>query len=169
MSKAKEIREAIQRISTGGNVPSAIFVAEVVSSTDKDCKVRIGDLELTGVNLLSVISDGDLLIKPASGSMVTVIDFTQGQLRDLCVIKIDKPELIKYTHKSLSFELDGKTGKLDVTGNGVSLLSLFESLSNIIKSLKVAVLAPNAPSGTITPDTLTLVTQFETRFKQLLK
>lgn len=169
MSKSREIREAIQRISSGGNVPSAFFIAEVVSATDKDCTVRVGDLVLTGVNLLSVVSDGDLIIKPAAGSMVTVIDFSQGQFRDLCVIKIDRPEIIRYSHQSLIFELNGSTGKLEVSGNGISLRDLFESLAGLIKSLKVAVLAPNAPSGTITPDTLTLVTKFETQFKQLLK
>lgn len=168
-SKAKEIREAIQRISSGGNVPTAIFVAQVVSATDKDCKIRIGDLVVTGVNLLSIVSDGDLVIKPAPGSMVTVVDFSQGELRDLCVIKVDKPELIKYAHQSLTFELDGNNGNVEVSGNGVSLRDLFEALSGIIKTMKVAVLAPNAPSGTITPDTLALVTEFETKFKQLLK
>ncbi len=167
--RAKEIREAIQWISSSGNTPSAIFVAEVISSTDQDCKVRVGDMELTGVNLLSVVSEGDLLIKPAPGSMVTVIDFSRGAFRDLCVVKVDRPELIRFGHQSLAFELDGKSGKVEVSGNGVSLRSLFESLSGLIKGLKVAVLAPNAPSGTITPDTLALVTEFEMKFKQLLK
>ncbi|KAF0203156.1 MAG: hypothetical protein FD170_1428, partial [Bacteroidetes bacterium] len=148
---------------------ASAFTAEVVSVTDVDCTVKLADLEITGVKLFSIGAEGKNTIKPAKGSMVTVLDLSNGKLRDLCLVKVDEPEFIKFDLDGLVLELDAMTGKADISSGRVSLKSLFESLATILTSLKVAVLAPNAPSGTITPDTLTLVNKFKTDFKALLK
>ena len=76
---------------------------------------------------------------------------------------------MKLEHDGLVFDIDGKAGKIEISSKGVSLTGLLTSLADILKTLKVAVAAPNAPSGTITPDTLALVNKFETDLKRLLK
>jgi len=166
MSKAKEIREAIKSIV--GEYPEGIFTAEVISSTETECDIQYGDTKFTGVSLFSS-DDGKLLIKPAKKSMVTVADLSGGKFRDLAIIKVDKAELIRFEHEGLKFEFDGDSKKFELATNGANLKDILESIATILKSLKVAVLAPNAPSGTITPDTLTLVEKFESDIKMLLK
>lgn len=167
MSGSREIREAIQRIV---GVPDAsAFTAEVVSVSDTDCTVTLSGLEISGVKLFSIGAQGKNTIKPAKGSMVTVLDLSNGKLRDLCLVKVDQPELIKFDLDGLVMELDAKTGKLDVSSSGVSLKSLFNSLAEIIQGLKVGVLAPNAISGPVSPDTILLVNKFKTDFNTLLK
>ncbi|PKP46814.1 MAG: hypothetical protein CVT94_13450 [Bacteroidetes bacterium HGW-Bacteroidetes-11] len=167
MSNAREIREALIKII--GAPDASAFTAEVVSSTDTDCTVKLADLEISGVKLFSIGAPGKNTIKPAKGSMVTVLDLSNGKLRDLVLIKVDEPEFMKFDLDGLVLELNAKTGKIDVSSGRVSLKGLFDSLATILTTLKVAVLAPNAPSGTITPDTLTLVNKFKTDFKALLK
>lgn len=163
----REIREKIKAIA--GNQGTAFFTAEVVKVDGSTCTVEYAGSKLTGVKMFSIGAEGEFLIKPATGSMVTVADLSGGLKRDLCLLKIDKVEQMKLEHDGLVFDIDGKAGKIEISSKGVSLTGLLTSLADILKTLKVAVAAPNAPSGTITPDTLALVNKFETDLKRLLK
>ena len=167
MTGAREIREAIQRIV---GVPDAsAFTAEVVSVTDVDCTVKLADLEITGVKLFSIGAEGKNTIKPAKGSMVTVLDLSNGKLRDLCLVKVDEPEFIKFDLGGLVLELDAITGKVDISSAGISLKGLLEAMATIIEGLKVGVLSPNSISGPVSPDTLLLVNKFKLDLNTLLK
>ncbi len=162
-----EIREKIQAIA--GNQGVVMFTAEVKEVGDIYCTIEYGGNRYTDVMLFSIGQQGKFLLKPAIGSMVTVADLSAGAKRDLCILRIDKLERFRIEHNGLVFEIDGQSAKIDMSHDGVSLSSIFEKLTEILKTLKVSVLAPNTPSGTITPDTLALVNSFETSFKSLLK
>lgn len=164
----REIREKIEAIA-GGTNNSIIFTAEVVKVNGDSCSIQYGEMELSGVKLFSIGAAGNFLIKPAIGTMVTVADLSGGNKRDMVIIKIDKVEQLKFEHNKLVFDLDGKASKIEISSKQVSLLSLFDELINIIKNLKVNVLAPNSPSATVTPDVLLLLEKFESSIKQLLK
>ena len=92
---------------------------------------------------------------------------SRGQLRDLAIIKVDTPELVKMEFNTLKIEADGKTGKVAISASGVSLLDLFNSLVSIIKTLTVS--TPAGPSGTPLPPTMQAVAKLETDLKQVLK
>lgn len=167
MSSEREIREAIQKIA--GAQGASAFTAEVVSVTDTDCTVKLSDLEISGVKLFSIGVEGKNTIKPAKGTMVTVLDLSNGKLRDLVLVKVDEPELIRFDLDGLVMELDATTGKIDVSSGGISLKSLLNSIATIIQGLKVGVLAPNSISGPVSPDTIALVNKFKADFNTLLK
>lgn len=164
---AREIREKIKDIA--GNQGMTLFTAEVLKVEGATCTVEYAETQLSGVKLFSIAAEGEFLLKPAIGSMVTVADLSGGLKRDLCLVKIDKIEQIKLAHNGLVFDIDAKNEKFEISIQGVSLKSLFTDLTFIMKSLKVMVLAPNAPSGTVTLDTLNLINSFEMDFKRLLK
>lgn len=166
--KGSEIKEIIRDIS-GCTKNPVVFTAEVVKVSGNTCSIQYGEMELSGVKLFSIGDAGNFLIKPAVGTMVTVADLSGGNKRDMVIIKIDKVEQLKFEHNKLVFDLDGKSSKIEISSKQVSLLSLFDELINIIKNLKVNVLAPNSPSATVTPDVLLLLEKFESSIKQLLK
>lgn len=162
-----EIREKIKAIA--GSPGVVMFTAEVTAVRDSFCTVEYGGNKYNDVMLFSVGQQGKFLLKPAIGSMVTVADLSGGLKRDLCLLRIDKLERLRIEHNGLIFEIDGQAAKIDMSNKTVSLSSIFEKLAEILKTLKVSVLSPNAPSGTITPDTIALVNSFEMEFKSLLK
>ncbi|KAF0190442.1 MAG: hypothetical protein FD166_3807 [Bacteroidetes bacterium] len=167
MSDVREIREALQRIY--GKSEASAFTAEVTAVSSTECSVKLGDLVIDGVKLYSIDGAGKYTIKPATGSMVTVLDLSNGKLRDLCLVKVDKPELIKFEMNGLTLELDALTKKVDVSSGAISLKSLFDSVATIIEGLKVSVLAPNSTSGPVLPDTIVLVNKFKMDVNALLK
>ena len=101
--------------------------------------------------------------------MVTVLDLSNGKLRDLCLVKVDEPEFIKFDLDGLVLELDATTGKVDISSAGISLKGLLEAMATIIEGLKVGVLSPNSISGPISPDTLLLINKFKLDLNTLLK
>ena len=72
----REIREKIKAIA--GNQGTAFFTAEVVKVDGSTCTVEYAGSKLTGVKMFSIGAEGEFLIKPATGSMVTVADLSGG-------------------------------------------------------------------------------------------
>ncbi|MDD4373489.1 MAG: hypothetical protein PHG67_06200 [Bacteroidales bacterium] len=168
MSKAVQIKEAIQQmIQTGTTL--WLFTAEITAVQQNTVTVKYTDLELNNVKLYSILTPGNLLCKPKTGSMATIADLSGGKLRDLVLLKADELQQIIFDENGLYIDIDTTTGLIEIKNNNQSLKGLLNDLADIIKSLKVNVLAPNAPSGSVTPDTLLKVTQFETALQQLLK
>lgn len=166
MTEYRDIREKLRSIAeTGKAVP--FRVGEVTKVSDKECSVMIGTLEITGVKLFSVIDQGGLLIKPKKGTMVTMVDLSNGLLRDLVVIKTDHAEKVLYDQDGLIVEIDSTSGKIDISNRSTSLTKLLTSLYDIISKLTVS--TPNGPSGTPLPPTITALEKFKTDFQQLLK
>lgn len=167
MNELQTIRENIRRIVGDGNAISA-FAAEVISVTDTDCTVKYAGMELTGIQYFSQSTKaGNILLKPKVGSMVTII--SDPGYRYCQLIQSDEISSFTFEENGLVIEFDSGTGKVAIKNNQVSLKDLFQSLANVVKNLKVSVLAPNSISGPVDPGTLTAVAQFETSFKQLLK
>jgi hypothetical protein len=170
MNRIDEIKQSLTHIA-GKAQTSHVFTAEVVSasstSSDAVVAVKYGEMILTGVKLFSIVAAGGLLVKPAVGSTVTVLDMSRGQFRDLVIIKTDTPELVRMELNGLTIEADTVAGKVAVSASGVSLKGLMQSLATIIKQLTVS--TPAGPSGTPLPPTMQAVVQFETDFKKLLK
>ena len=146
-----------------------LFNAEVKSVQGESCTVAVGDLELTDVRLKATINEAsDYLMQiPAVGSMVLCGDMSGGDLREVCVLKIDKLEKLVLKQSGLDVLIDTTDGKIHIENEGPGLLQLFNALADILKTLKV--FTPAGPSGTPLATTITKIQQFETNFKQLLK
>lgn len=146
-----------------------LFNAEVKSIQGESCTVAVGDLELTDVRLKATINEASdyLLPVPKTGSMVLCGDLSGGDLRDVCVLKVDELERIEYKQNGLEFIADSSDRKVSLKNSSVSLKSLFESVADILKTIKV--FTPSGPSGTPLTPTVLKIQQFETALKQLLK
>lgn len=166
MSEARKIREHIRQISEAGK-HVAHFTGEVTQVSDTDCTVQLGEMELEGVRLFSVDDAGTLLVKPKVGTKVTVADLSGGQLRDMELVKVDSPELIKYDMNGLVVAIDSTIKKIDIHNNSVSLKGLMSSMYDIISKLTVS--TPNGPSGTPLPPTIQALEKFKEDFGKLLK
>jgi len=169
MDNYKKLVDVLKQ-AIGGNDNIPLINAEVKEITGESCTVLFGSdkMELTEVRLKSSINESDnyLLLIPKVGSMVTCGSFT-GDFKDLCVLAVDEVESFKYVQNGLELYIDSTDGKVSVRNEEVSLVNLFGSLVTILKGLKV--FTPVGPSGTILPEILLKVNQFETDFKKLLK
>jgi hypothetical protein len=166
MTEAREIREKLRAIAETGKA-APFRIGEVTKVSDTDCSVMIGELEITGVKLFSIIDQGGLLVKPKKGSMVTMVDLSNGLLRDLVVVKTDHAGKILYEENGLTVEIDSVSKKVDISNSSISLTKLMTSVYDIISKLTVS--TPNGPSGTPLPPTITALEKFKTDFQQLLK
>ncbi len=141
---------------------------QVKAITGQSCTVVYGDLELTEVRLQATINGNTntVLVIPKIGSSVLVGSLT-GDLKELVVLKVDELQKIQVLQDGVTIEFDFTTGKLEVSNSGVSLKGLFQQLVDLLKAFKV--FTPTGPSGTALPTTVTMINQFETDFKKLLK
>lgn len=130
MNNLRNIRRAI--IEIGGKGSIDVIVAEVTEVTGDSCSVRVGDLEVTGVALRSVIdsSNNAFRLTPAVGSMVLVADHFRDltQMTVIALSEVDKIEVgtaqhtiakadvVKTELEKLSARVDGI---IDAIKNGV--------------------------------------------------
>jgi len=164
---ARTIKETIQAIA-GQKQTDNLFPARVVEVNGHSCTVESGGLHYTDVQMFSSNKPGNLIIKPAKGSQVMVADLSNGLRRQLCIVKVDEVELIELKHNRLQLLFDASAGSVQIANESVSLGELLKSYAEILRSLKVNVLAPNAPSGPITPDVLAKVIELEVKIEKLL-
>lgn len=167
MDKFRKLGEALKGVGQLG-IQATIAAAEVKAITGESCTVAVGDLELTDVRLKATINgeNNKVLLLPKVGSVVLIGSLT-GDMRDLCVLKIDEVEKLKYEQSGLKIEIDSVSKKISVENENVSLKSLFDDLADIIKTLKL--FTANGPTNGLLPDSVLKVTQFETNYKMLLK
>lgn len=143
-----------------------MFTAEVISTSSTTADVQYGEMTFTGVKLFSIAAAGGLLVQPAVGSKVTVVDMSGGEFRDLVIVKVDTAALIRFEHNGMLVEFDGED-KMTLEANGVNLGALLENIAQIIEQLTVA--TPAGPSGTPLPPTLQALTMFKNDIKKLFK
>lgn len=167
MNDYSEIRKLIREM--GDTHSSQVMVGEITSCTNTDCTVKIGSLEFSNVKLFSIEAEGELVIKPAVGSMVTVLDLSLGKMRDLMVVKVDKPELFRFKNADMTIEFDGTTGKIDITAGGISLKDLFAAVKDMIDVMSKGVLTPNSTLLVTAPTIGPLLQNFELNYKKILK
>ncbi|GEP52383.1 hypothetical protein FNO01nite_30550 [Flavobacterium noncentrifugens] len=169
MSKASEIKAAIKAIvDADPNYPMNVVVQSIEGET---CTVKFASGFITSdVRLNATVTDGEdyLLLTPLEGSDVTILSI-DGTLSNLVVIKIDQLKKFEFFQSGLKVAFDSEDKKVQIKNEAVNLKDLFSGFADIIKILKVGVLAPNAPSSTVTPDVLTAVEQLEAKINQLLK
>ncbi len=184
MNKLLEIRKHIKEIASE-NKDYTPFYGTVKKVEGSTCTVKISDsLDIPDVRLLVVEDAGDNFFRftPKVGSNVMMLSNT-GELDDLVIIKSDQIEKIEWKQDKLKIFCDStkdvtkiendkvtveiSAGKISIKNNNVSLLNLFQALSNVIKGITVP--TGTGPSGTPLPPTIAQLQQFETEFKSLLK
>lgn len=167
MDKIAKIKEKLKEIvDIPENLP---ITATVTGITGDHCSVKLtSGLELTDVKLKATINDDKdyILFTPVVGSKVVLISLT-GNLDNLTVLKVDQVQKIELQQNGLSILVDSNDKKVAVKNDKVSLKEVFSDLATLLKQLKV--FTPIGPSGTPLPDSIAAITQFEMKFKQLLK
>lgn len=130
MDRSKEIRELLKDITGGGGLP--FVIGEVVSVESETCTVKVADRVTVGDVRLNASADGNegnILVKPAVGSMVLMSDLSGGDLRELVVTAWSEIDTVTVRFKG------------DVVINGgendglVKVIELTEKLNNIEKDI----------------------------------
>ena len=95
MSKESEIKQLIRNIAAY-NSGLTLFEAEVTESEDTECTIKYQGLEHKNVRLVCGFSQRltTMIIKPAVGSAVLVADLSNGKMRDLVVLMVEKAETV---------------------------------------------------------------------------
>lgn len=169
MSKYKLLGDVFSEALKKNTNTLPLINAEVVSVEDEEsCTVKIDELIIDEVRLKATIngSNNKVIVQPKVGSMVLIGSLT-GDLKDLAVLSVDEIEKLLYEQDGLRIEIDSTDKKIKIENDQVSLKSLFQSLTNLLKQFKV--FTPAGPSGTPLPTTISSLTQFENDFKKLLK
>jgi hypothetical protein len=162
-----ELKRLIREI-VGAN-PNLPISGVVTSVGSEVCSVQVSkDLVLTDVKLKATISESEnfVMLVPKVGSDVLLLSLT-GDLKNLCVIKVNEAEKIHYQQDGLEVIIDSNDGKVSVKNDQTSLVTILSSLASLLKALKV--MTNDGPSGVPLPDTQTAIAQFETDFNQILK
>jgi hypothetical protein len=169
MDKKAEIKKRLQEV-VGAN-PNYPIVGTVQSVEGETCTVQLASgLVLSDVKINASVTDGEdfLLLVPAFNSEVLMLS-GDGTLSNLYIIKVNEVAKFQFSQEGMKVEFDSFDKKIKIENGTVNLKDLFSDLATIINSLKVNVVSVGAPSGTITPDVVTLVTNFSTKVNSLLK
>lgn len=169
MDKKTEIKKKLQEV-VGAN-PNFPIVGTVTAVEGETCSVKlVSGLVLSDVKISASVTESEdyLLLEPIVGSDVLMLS-GDGTLSNLYLIKVDQIGKFKFSQSGMKIEFDSTDGKIKIENGTVNLKALFSDLATILNSLKVSVVAVGAPSGTITPDVVTLVTSFSTKVNTLLK
>lgn len=102
MGKESEIKQLIRSIASpeGG---ATLFEASVVESKDTECTIKYQGLEHKNVRLVCGFSQSltTVIVKPANGSKVLVADLSNGKMRDLVVLMVEKAESVTFNGGNL--------------------------------------------------------------------
>lgn len=167
MDKSAEIRKAI--IALVGANPNLPILGTVTAVEGETCSVKLtSGLVVSDIRLMATVSDESdyLLLTPKIGSDVLMLS-GDGSLRNLTVIKVDQISKFEYKDNGLNILFDGTDKKVAIRNEEVSLKEIFSNLADLLKKLKFY--TPTGPSGNPLPDSITMIEQFENKFKQLLK
>lgn len=162
MDRSREIRELLKDISGGSGLP--FVTGEVVSVESETCTVRVAGRVTVGDVRLNASADGNggnILVKPAVGSMVLMADLSGGDLRELVVTAWSEIDTVTARFKGdVSFksndelELAMKGDKFSVAKKGTALKA---ELDNLLNALATAVIATPAGTGAFAADTITKI------------
>jgi hypothetical protein len=169
MGKEAEIKKALREV-VGVN-PNYPIVGTVLAVDGETCTVQlVNGLVLTDVKINASVTDSEdyLILEPAFNSEVLMLS-GDGTLANLYIIKVNEVATFKFSQLGMKVEFDALEGRIKIENGAINLKDLFTDLATIINSLKVGVVSLGAPSGTITPDVVTLVTNFSTKVNALLK
>lgn len=164
--KYTEIKRLLKEIVNAN--PALPITGEVIAVDGETCRVKISEMELSGVRLKAAVTGSDdyIMLVPKIGSVVILLSRT-GDLDDLMVIQTDQVERIEYKQNGLEVIIDSSDAKISVKNNAVSLFDLMGDLTDLLKQFQVA--TPAGASGTPLPPTIAALNAFEANYKQLLK
>jgi hypothetical protein len=154
-------------------------------------------VDVEGVNLRADedATEGVLLV-PRVGSLV-LVGVVENEISNLYVCQVSEVDQVKAVigNTTLTASKDGVTasrdqvslsltdkatlkqgqtvieaasGKVSVKNATVDLKGIFDDLATMLQSFQVICSNPGAPSASVFPATLTLITQFKTKVSQLL-
>jgi len=169
MGREAEIKKALRDIVNAN--PNYPIVGTVLAVDGEVCTVQLSSgLVLTDVKINASVTDGEdfLLLVPAYNSEVLMLS-GDGTLSNLYIIKVNEVAQFKFSQSGMKVEFDSLDKKIKIENGAINLKDLFTDLATIISSLKVMVVSVGAPSGTITPDVVALVSSFSTKVNGLLK
>jgi hypothetical protein len=169
MDKIAEIKKKLQEVVDAN--PNFPIVGTVTALDGETCSVKlVSGLVLSGVKISASVTESEdyLVLEPIVGSDVLMLS-GDGTLSNLYLIKVDQIGKFKFSQGGMKVEFDSVDKKIKIENGTVNLKDLFTDLATILESLKVGVVAVGAPSGTITPDVVTLVANFSTKINTLLK
>ena len=149
MNEYAQIRDYIRKISDNKGV--SIFTAEVTKVEEKFCSVKIGEFNLSGVKNFCNEENGNFLIKPKLGSLVTVIDF--GDFRDMQIIKVQEFD-----------EIIINGGQL---GGLVKIAELVQNLNGIISAFNSHIHAGAGTPPTTVPEIIPIPTIVQANVEDL--
>ena len=129
MSKESEIKQLIRNIAAY-NSGLTLFEAEVTKSEDTECVIKYQGLEHKNVRLVCGFSQSltTMIIKPAVGSTVLVADLSNGKMRDLVVLMVEKAEKVIFNGgelgglikiEELKTQLNKMTARIDGIINAI--------------------------------------------------
>lgn len=162
-----EIKKAL--VEALGVTPNLPITATVVSIEGDTCTVKLlSELVLSDVRLTATSEDNEdyFRVIPKEESEVILMSQT-GTLSGLFVVKVNQVKAIQYKQNGFEFSLDSTDKKLLLKNDSTSLHEIMSELTALLKGLKV--FTPAGVSGIPIPDTITKITQVETKFKNLLK
>ncbi len=120
MSKESEIKQIIRNIAAY-NSGLTLFEAVVTESKDTECSIKYQGLEHKNVRLVCGFSQSltTMIIKPAVGSTVLVADLSNGKMRDLVVLMVEKAETVIFNGGKLGglIKIKELTDKLNALVN----------------------------------------------------
>jgi hypothetical protein len=128
MSKYTDIKDKLKEI-VGKGSGILVFTAVVKSVSDDTCTVIYNDIELTGVKLTASVDklEAKIIISPKINSKVLIADLSNGELRDLFVIKFGEIEVISIN--------SGKSGGLIKINELVDKLNeLKDKVNSLVKA-----------------------------------
>lgn len=136
-----DIKSALRRISGSGSL--SVFEAKVLSVEGRTITVQYGDLTLSEVRLRAVENDNQpqLLITPAIGSYVLVLDLSAGKFARCVVIQFSEVDSISIKNTNITIDAN------QITLNGGSnkglvkideLVSKLNTLENAVNNLAAA-------------------------------
>jgi hypothetical protein len=167
MDNGSKIKRSLKElVSTDPNYP---IIAVVKSVEGEACTVELkSGLVVSDVRLKATVSESDdhFTITPALNSEVMILS-TDGTLRSLTVIKVDKIAKLEFSQAGLTVLCDTADNKVNVQNQETSLKDIFAELANVCREF--VVITPDGPSTAVSPITLTAINDFEILFNKLLK
>lgn len=182
MDAYRKIGEYFKAVGQQG-LQATIAAADVVKITGESCTVKMGDLQLTDVRLKATVNgeENKILLLPKVGSKVLVGSLT-GDMRDLCVLKIDEIEKVVYQQRETKILIDATQNsiKCDAAGTLIELkekvrvenpaFNLLNLVLEFIGICKSEIHMTNAgPTVSLNPASMAKFVALENKFKALLK
>ncbi|HOU67592.1 MAG TPA: hypothetical protein PKW49_03280 [Paludibacteraceae bacterium] len=133
MDSVSEIRKSIQRIA-GSNLLS--FTAKVKSVQGETCTVDMDGMELTDVRLRSVVNGkrSKILVSPAVGSYIIVIDNSRGAKDELVCVAFSEIDKIEVDADCVVFNGGSNDGLVKIQELTEKLNGLKDTVNALVRS-----------------------------------